>query len=271
MSVNSAPVLKKKHRWTFEIPGFLKPFFVKLPSRPILKIQEVEEDGSLNIVEGSQQWEPFTAELIDVEDPVVDSLFKLINLEFQNKEDSFTTYNMICKLWDGCGNLLESWEFLDAIFLNVNFGNCGSETIEFTIQFKGVEYKNGINPGIEVRTTYTSAYGHKIELNDMPEKIKLPEPNFPDIQIPELIGEMPLNLPFILGGPMNLPPHIVFTEIPSEIKILTDNIPSEIKIPDEITYVKMGNIIITDKILPCDNQTSGPEQVINPNPQNDIL
>ena len=127
---------KRKYRWTVEAnfpSGHWEETFVKVSARPNLKIEEIEivnEAGEKFFVPGKQEWEDITFSYFDI--PGEKSTL------ICNACKAGDSGNIKLRLYDGCGQLLEIWEFSDAIAKDVLFMD--PEFIEVTVKYANVRY-----------------------------------------------------------------------------------------------------------------------------------
>lgn len=158
---------KRKFRWTFEVDrtaqgGKSVPAsFVKMAARPNLNIEETEINflnGKI-FVPGKGTWETITITYYDVsvnagEDNIalwewLASVYDFTNHVNLYQSSDRACYGGVakCKLYDGCGNTLETWKLNDCWPQAVNFGELdyGSNdevTIEVTLRYAKVSYMN---------------------------------------------------------------------------------------------------------------------------------
>lgn len=156
----------RKFRWTFEgtFPvGSIKPTFVKVGKRP-----EMIEETELNYLSQSQKtWIPgkskYDTTTVSMFDMAEDSeyykdVMRVLQDHYSkavlNEAKDFAIPDevrgeVILKLWDGCGNLLETWKISKAAFIQVNFGDYSGNPatdMELTIQYEDVKYENSCLP-----------------------------------------------------------------------------------------------------------------------------
>ncbi len=165
-------VFKRKFRYTFEIFGFcdneknvVPEHFVKTASRPNLAIEETEINhlNAKTWIPGKASWETITVTYIDVASSEMAPLFNWlasvynftdpINLEQGSQRGDYTATGIL-KMWDGCGQLLETWTIRDVWPSAINFGdldysNSEESTIELTLRYSDVQYQN-ICPGFTI-------------------------------------------------------------------------------------------------------------------------
>lgn len=156
-------VFKRKFRYTlelFDICGSqsVPKHYVKTAGRPNLSVEETEVNflNAKTWIPGKASWESLTVTYIDVATADVAPLFNWlasvynftdpINLEMGAVRADYSC-TAILKLWDGCGNLMETWEMKDVWPTAINFGDLdysSSEecTIELTLRYSDVKYTN---------------------------------------------------------------------------------------------------------------------------------
>ena len=170
-------VHKRKFRWTFEVRrkdvanGNVPASFVKMAARPNVTIEETEINflNGKTYIPGKGTWETITVTYYDVSvgngggdnTPLwswLADVYNFINpvMLTQNSRRSCYTGQGICTLYDGCGNGLEKWTLSDCWPQAVNFGELDysqSEevTIEVTLRYSKVEYKNLCGPDPKVQ------------------------------------------------------------------------------------------------------------------------
>lgn len=155
---------KREFRFTFEIRGFcgnqnsvIPEHFVKELERPHLKVDEVEINHlhARTWIPGKASWETMTVTYMDVAHPTsialwtwmstIYSLGDPVNLTMGNKSDWDATG--IIYMWDGCGQLQETW-FLQHMWpTDINFGKLDYAsgeiaTIDLTLRYSDVAYKS---------------------------------------------------------------------------------------------------------------------------------
>ena len=163
-------VFKRKFRFTFELEDIcgsqkVPKHYVKVASRPNLSVEETEINflNAKTWIPGKASWETMTVTYIDVATqdakPLFDWLASVYNftnpvtLEQGSSRADYTA-TAILKMWDGCGQLLETWTMKDVWPSGINFGEVAyadSEecTIELTLRYSEVKYEN-ICPGFQI-------------------------------------------------------------------------------------------------------------------------
>jgi hypothetical protein len=156
-------IFKRKFRFTFELQDIcgnqsVPKHYVKVAARPNLNVEEVEVNflNATTWIPGKAKWETMTVTYIDVATAEMASLYNWlasvynftdpIQLQMGSQRKDYTATGIL-KLWDGCGQLLETWTMKDVWPTNVNFGELdysSSEevTIELTLRYSDVKYKN---------------------------------------------------------------------------------------------------------------------------------
>jgi len=219
---------KRKFRWTFEanINGFkIDPIYVKLPKRPEFKLEEIQqEDGSYKIVENSGKWLPIEMLVSDEHNPDLRSLWTFTASLIKDEIFIEAKGEMVFKLWDGAGNVMETWKLNKAqirtvTFLDDSYPSSDACNIQFVIEYEGCEYIPGA-------IGFKSASGHYFELTDKISKDapKIPEENKIDVKMGNVIitdGIVPSEY---TTGYIN-----ITGDIPKKITINTDDMPKEIK------------------------------------------
>jgi hypothetical protein len=163
-------IFKRKFRFTFELEGIcgsqkVPKHYVKVAARPNLNVDEVEVNflNATTWIPGKAKWETMPVTYIDVATAEMASLYNWlasvynftdpIKLQMGSQRKDYTATGIL-KLWDGCGQLLETWTMEDVWPTSVNFGELdysSSEevTIELTLRYSNVKYKNNC-PGFTI-------------------------------------------------------------------------------------------------------------------------
>lgn len=160
-------VHKRKFRWTFEVDRSknggknVPSSFVKMAARPNLNIEETEINflnGKI-FIPGKGSWETITITYYDIsaqagEDNIalwewLASVYDFTDHVNLKQSSDRRCYGGVgkCRLYDGCGNPLETWTLEDVWPQAVNFGELdyGSNdevTIEVTLRYNKVKYRN---------------------------------------------------------------------------------------------------------------------------------
>ena len=154
-------IFKRKFRFTFELEDIcgaqkVQRSYVKVAARPNLEVEEVEVNflNAKTWIPGKASWQTMTVTYIDVATLEVAPLFNWlasvynftnpVTLEMGSQRSDYTA-TAILKLWDGCGNLMETWTMKDVWPTGINFGELdysSSEecTIELTMRYSDVRY-----------------------------------------------------------------------------------------------------------------------------------
>jgi len=154
-------IFKRKFRFTFELNDIcgsksVPKHYVKVASRPNMSVEEVEVNflNAKTWIPGKAAWETMTVTYIDVATadakPLFDWLASVynftdpVNLQMGSKRSDYTATALL-KMWDGCGQLLETWEMKDVWPTSINFGDvdyASSDecTIELTMRYSEVKY-----------------------------------------------------------------------------------------------------------------------------------
>ncbi len=156
-------VFKRKFRFTFELFDIcgsksVPKHFIKLAARPNLAIEETEVNflNARTYIPGKATWEQITVTYVDVATadakPLFDWLASVynftdpVNLQMGAVRADYSATGLL-KLWDGCGNIVESWELKDLWPTSINFGDldyASSDecTIELSLRYSEVKYVN---------------------------------------------------------------------------------------------------------------------------------
>lgn len=161
---SSSTTFKRKFRWTFQIQGFCQntknvvpDSYVKVAARPNLSIEEVEINH-LNAriwIPGKAFWNTITVTYLDVATtdnmPLYNWIATVYNftdpvgLSMAEKRDWDATG--LLSMWDGCGNLIETWQLAHMFPTEVNWGDLDYATgdpaeIELTLRYSDVTYQS---------------------------------------------------------------------------------------------------------------------------------
>lgn len=165
-------IFKRKNRWTIEIEGnnFRVPaYFAKVAARPNLSFEETQIDflNDRMWIPGKATWEAITVTYMDVAGSLsgdgqggniglytwLASVFDFTrpDKKFMNSKRSCYAAKVFLRLWDGCGNALETWTLNDAWPQSINFGDLdysSSDTvdIELTLRYSQVKFVNQCGP-----------------------------------------------------------------------------------------------------------------------------
>jgi hypothetical protein len=163
-------IFKRKFRFTFELQDIcgsqsVPKHYVKVAARPNLNVDETEINflNATTWIPGKARWETMSVTYIDVATAEMASLYNWlasvynftdpINLQMGSQRKDYTATGVL-KLWDGCGQLLETWTMRDVWPTNVNFGeldysSSDEVTIELTLRYSDVKYVNNC-PGFTI-------------------------------------------------------------------------------------------------------------------------
>lgn len=160
---------KRKFRWIFQIAfcNFTKqvpPYFVKTASRPDLSLEETEINflNEKTWIPGKPSWESITVTYYDVATDDNIPLWSWIASVYDFTDPTCRHMNSRRKdyagvgylaMLDGCGNVLEEWNFNDmwptsVKFGDVDYGSSDVMDIEMTLRYSSVAYLNhcGVQP-----------------------------------------------------------------------------------------------------------------------------
>lgn len=159
-------IIKQKHRWTFEVAtpfGIVPRHYVQVVSFPQLEIQEMEV-SFLNVTTwfpSKAKWQPMTVQFLNTNDwlmkPLYDWIVSIYNFQAgpyrysQTEKGSFADglgWDSIALLatYDGCGNVLESFELGSIWPTSINFGGegnyaeAGPSMIEVSFRYTDVNH-----------------------------------------------------------------------------------------------------------------------------------
>ncbi len=159
-------VFKMKFRFTFELQNIcgtqtVPSYYVKVASRPNLEVEEVEINflNAKTWIPGKAAWQTMTVTYIDVASTDLSSLFNWlasvynftdpVRLQMGSQRSDYEATGVL-KLWDGCGNLIETWTMGHVWPTGINFGELdysASEltNIELTMRYSDVQYVPSCN------------------------------------------------------------------------------------------------------------------------------
>lgn len=157
---NPSIIFKRKFRYTLEIftpRGIVPAYFVKVASRPNLQIEETEVNflNATTWIPGKGKWQPLNVTYYDVSDGYMQSLYDWIAtvhdfmdpVKLLNSEKAGWNSNAILNMYDGCGQVLESW-YLGSVwpqnidFGEVDYGNSDIAEINLTLRFSEVRFES---------------------------------------------------------------------------------------------------------------------------------
>lgn len=165
---NGDIIFKRKFRWTFEVDyccnsskAFVPASFVKMGNRPQIDFEEIEINylNGKMFLPGKGTWQPLSITYYDVSGGTGDATTALLSwiasvYDFTNPEclkmgSSSNSYEGVAtiKLYDGCGNILESWVLDGCWPQSINWGDLDMSssdecTIELTLRYRSVNYKS---------------------------------------------------------------------------------------------------------------------------------
>lgn len=127
---------KRKNRWLFKITDISADGINSLPpskaSRPSLSFKEIEVPhlNETIYMPGKPDWKPVTLTLYDLKKNV-HPIFNWLAQIYNPKNDSFSGASCdgfkkpegILELYDGCGDILESWVFESIWPQSIEFGD----------------------------------------------------------------------------------------------------------------------------------------------------
>lgn len=152
-------VFKRKYRWAFEVQGLYRgdvpSHYVKLAARPNLTVEEAEINylHGTDWLPGKGKWETLSVTYYDTNSkkmkPLWDwlasvyNLTDVVGLHQASTRRSYTGTGKL-RLFDGCGNTMETWTLYGIWPQAVNFGDLdysSSEevTIELTLRYSFAE------------------------------------------------------------------------------------------------------------------------------------
>lgn len=146
--------LKRKFRWMFNIDGVVGEGVNMLPpdkgARPSLNFKEIEAQHINEIIyfAGKPDWKPIQLTLFDLkttEHPV----FNWLKNQYDTCGEDKGTWvrpganwkrNATLEMYDGCGNVLEKWNIVNAWPNNVEWGDLDMgessySTVELTLRY----------------------------------------------------------------------------------------------------------------------------------------
>lgn len=160
-------IFKRKFRWTFRVDEIcggqsVEEHFVKIASRPNLSIEETEINfqNAKTYIPGKATWETITVTYYDV--ATIDnaplwnwlaSVYEFTDPVALKQGSQRVHYSGrgTLNLFDGCGNVLETWVLNDMWPTAMNFGELDyssseESTIELTLRYASVDYRS-VCPG----------------------------------------------------------------------------------------------------------------------------
>lgn len=145
-------LFKRKNRWMFKIDGIVDDGTTALPplkgARPSLTFKEMEAQHLNETIyfPSKPEWKPVTLTLFDINDrgsKVIDWIKMVYDARTGNWSPSCTSsFKKTCtlELYDGCGNVCESWTFENAWPQVIEWGELdmaesGIVTIDVTLRY----------------------------------------------------------------------------------------------------------------------------------------
>jgi hypothetical protein len=165
------PVSKRKFRWLFKIEGVSAQGVNALPptkgARPNLSFKEMDAQHISETVyfPGKPEWKPVTLSLYDLKKdkhPVFEWIKQLYNPQtgkyipscerIGQTTDSFKKDRATLELYDGCGDVLETWVFENvwvqaAEFGELDMGNSEVLTCDLTLRYDRAYIDDGTGDG----------------------------------------------------------------------------------------------------------------------------
>lgn len=154
-------IFKRKFRFTFALQNIcgsqsVPPYYVKVASRPNLEIEETEINflNAKTWIPGKASWQTMTVTYLDVatadQAPLFSWLASVYNftnpvtLQMGSARSDYTA-TAILNMYDGCGQLLETWQMTDVWPTGINFGEVDYSSsdiceIELTLRYSNVTY-----------------------------------------------------------------------------------------------------------------------------------
>lgn len=156
---NPNMVIKRKFRWTLEwvdeaaFKLIIPESFVKLAARPNVTFEEtniLDNNNRRCWIPGKANWEEVIVTYFDVINDEGGALFAYwMAQQYQrtaNEPLKIEPASAILRLYDGCGNPIETWHLDNAIVTNLNFGDLDyiqpDPMLEATIRYSRVTYEN---------------------------------------------------------------------------------------------------------------------------------
>jgi hypothetical protein len=162
---------KRQNRWLFEIPGVVAddtPGVDALPpeksARPNLSFKEMEAKHLIEDVyyPAKPEWKPITITLFDLKksnhpvwewiikvyDPKQGKFWPVIRQGGSQQPKDIFIKDCYLKMFDGCGNLVETWAFEDswiqaANFQSLDMGNGNLMTCDITLRYARAYWEGG--------------------------------------------------------------------------------------------------------------------------------
>lgn len=139
---------KRKFRWLLRIPDVSADKINTLPplksARPSLSFKEMEAQHTTETIyfPGKPEWKPINLTLYDIKKPE-HPIFKWIKLLYdprgdtykfalsESKEESFKKHRAELEIFDGCGNIIETWIYENIWPQNIEFGDLDMTSSEY--------------------------------------------------------------------------------------------------------------------------------------------
>lgn len=152
-------IIKRKFRWSISILtpcGFIPGIYCRSAARPSLEVESTQIDflNATTWVPGKARWQPITLSFLDVADAQMTGLYNWIATIYNFTDPVVlgqgekTDWNGIATMYmyDGCGNVLETWTLGSCFPQSINFGDVDYSssdlaTIELTLRFSEVAYQ----------------------------------------------------------------------------------------------------------------------------------
>lgn len=160
-------VFKRKFRFTFELfnicgNGSVPKHYVKVAGRPNLTIDETEINflNAVTWIPGKAKWQTMSVTYLDVATADAAPLFNWlasvynftdpVNLQMGSRRSDYTATGVL-KLWDGCGQLIETWTMTDVWPSGIDFGEVDYSMsdiceIKLTMRYSNVQYQSSCPP-----------------------------------------------------------------------------------------------------------------------------
>lgn len=139
---------KRKFRWLLRIPDVCSDTIQTLPplkgSRPSLSFKEMEVQHTTETIyfPGKPEWKPITLTLYDIkknQHPVFEWIKKLYDPDLgeykysfdDNIKESFKKSEAELAVYDGCGNIIETWIYENIWCQNIEFGDLDMTSSEY--------------------------------------------------------------------------------------------------------------------------------------------
>ena len=152
--------LMRKYRWLFYIDGVSDDGTSALPpdkgARPSLSFKEIEVQHLNEVIyfPGKPDWKPIQLTLFDLKEnknPVFDWIKKRYDTSFGEGDwsaDPSFKKNASLQMYDGCGEVMETWRFDNAWPNNVEWGELDMAsndyvTVELTLRYDRAWIKEG--------------------------------------------------------------------------------------------------------------------------------